>query len=76
MEVVDDLGKNDLISGDAMEAWLGKIALRTGRGDVEIVSKTVKKFSRNAIHAHRKLSLLKISISGDFCAFWIYIWQH
>ena len=39
MEVIEDLGKNDLSRDDGMEVWLGKTALRTGRGDVEIVTK-------------------------------------
>lgn len=44
MEVTDNLAKNDLSTGDDIEAWLGRIELRPGRRDVEILSEDVKEF--------------------------------
>lgn len=44
MEVIDNFGKNDFSIGDDIEVWLGRIELRLGRRDVEILSEDVKEF--------------------------------
>lgn len=43
MEIIDDFGKNDLSRADKIEAWLGRIELRSGRINAEIPSKIFKK---------------------------------
>lgn len=44
MEVIDNFVKNDFSIGDDIEVWLGRIELRLGRRDVEILSEDVKEF--------------------------------